>query len=606
MGRSITQEKTFNVEDLGKRVGHRRFGRGRFAAAVSFFCPFLGILFGILTNAASAASIVQPQAVSKIEKPNRSAITFDSVALDRSRELIPMRTSLKGISESAIVEYLQDHPESLRHDLASIIRELNAQPKNRDTTKHVRLIPPSGQSGYEDLRIFVSHSYRAGEKLLPASNLIQVLKDAIQSATTEIALNVYEFDLEEIASELVKVHKEKKIAIRVGVDKKPLKSKPLQQALVDRMREGGIDVTEVDSSKINHQKMIAIDWSDPKLSHVVFSSGNFTHSCLDPLGDLPTIKPHPEKSIPNANHIITMKSWIAANLINHEITKTFSKALHLRGGTFPTTGAYQITGPGVNPQTLEAYPENSFIIAFTPGGGYRAVNRNILAHLIEKSEGPIRMTQFAYSSKDVAAALLKRAERDLQATGKFDFVGVGDTPFAMQGWSQFLKMSGMKRVVEGKGPSKVTTYQEDELNPWKKSLTKKQLTELRKNIFIAPYAYGKSMVKVGGQSLEVTAKIHHKIMSMGNFAVIGTSFNFSESAEKNNEQLLVFNDAKMADVVRGITARLVEQSPRTVFEEALRRTTRAKKTNKEITMDGDRLTDHELDDEEISPADATL
>jgi phosphatidylserine/phosphatidylglycerophosphate/cardiolipin synthase-like enzyme len=423
--------------------------------------------------------------------------------------------------------------------------------------------------------------------------------------------------------------KERKIAVRVGVDQKPLHDpktpKPAQTLVVKRLRDAGIDVTEVDSTGINHQKMIAIDWSEPNLARAVFSSGNFTHSCLDPRGDLQkvpaTFLHSASQSIPNANHVITMKSWLAANLINHEITKVTTKDLHLRGRSFPTSGAYQITGPGVDPQTLEAYPENSFIIAFTPGGGNRLVNKNILAHLITKSEGPVRMTQFAYSSKEVATALLHRAERDVQANGKFDFKSVGDTPFAMQGWSQFLKMSGYKRVSEGKGKSKVTRFIEDSENPWKKSFTTEQLNEIRKNVRIAPRVYGNSHVKIEGTDFEVSAKIHHKIMSMGNFAVIGTSFNFSESAEGNNEQVLVFNDPKMAAVVRGITEQLASESPRSVAEEAKARNERrgnrgkllAFKKSEEIAgaksavaLDQNGAVDDDArEDEELSPLKAT-
>lgn len=594
---------------------HRRFETDRYIIA-AFLSVVLTYAF-FAANAALAADLkTQVKTEGKV------------LAFDRARDLIKKKKFLKGRTESSIVEYFQEHPESLKHDLETIVREINAQPKVLDTTKHVRLLPPAGRSGFEDLRIYVSHDYSLGEVRVSAANLVQVLIDSVRLAKKEIALNVYEFELLELANELIKARQERNVLVRVGVDAKPLATKPAQRAIVEKLRAGGVLVTEVNSTKINHQKMIAIDWSDPTLARAIFSSGNFTYSCLDPRGDLHARLPETEtndtpgdvRAIPNANHIITMKSWLAANLIHHEITKTLSPELRLRGRSFPTSGAYQITGPGVDPQTFEAYPQNSFIIAFTPGGGNRDVNKNVLAHLLAKSEGPVRMTQFAFSSQDIAAALLNRAERDIQATGKFDFQSVGDTPFALQHWSQFLKMSGMKRLSEGKGRQKKVTFSEDRENPWVKRLSQEQLAALRGSIRVAPTSYGKTRVWLAGASHEVTAKIHHKIMSMGDFAVVGTSFNFSEGAENNNEQVLVFNDPKMAAVVRGITAELANKSPRSVFEEAESRTERAKqmmqKTKRPLKLvDGKSLEPKLLEakslpepdpDNDVLPADAVL
>lgn len=557
---------------------------------------------------------------SNASSPKRAPASFDAADLERSREILKYmqdnagttksgrKKKIKAMPESAMVEYFQEHPESLKLDLDRLVQELNDRPSVIDPTKHVRLVPPAGKSGYEDLHVFVSHPYRIGEKRMPADNLAQVWIDFIRQAKKELVMNVFEFDFDDIADELIKAHG-RKVAIRVGLDARVLKGNARDRELADRMKAAGLTVVEVDAAGLNHQKMVAIDWSSPDQARVLFSSGNLTHSCLDPVGDLYAVAKDAAgkaliaksaiantRGIPNANHVLTMKSWLAANLVNHELTKTFSTELGLRGSSYPTTGAYQITGPGVNPQTLEAYPVNSFIIAFTPGGAYRDVNRNLLAYLLKKTTGPVRMVQFAYSAKDVSQALLERAERDLQASGKFDFLSVGDTPFAMQKWSQFLKMSGYTR--EGSVAKKNLKFSIDPENPWVKSLTADQLTALRKNIRVAPLAYGKTNVNLNGTNYEVTAKIHHKLMSMGDFAVIGTSFNFSESAEKNNEQFLAFHDPKLAAIVQGITAELAAQSPRSVAEEAERR-------NARFAASSDTKTQEEGDDEADSNAAAS-
>jgi hypothetical protein len=76
---------------------------------------------------------------------------------------------------------------------------------------------------------------------------------------------------------------------------------------------------------------------------------------------------------------------------------------------------------------------------------------------------------------------------------------------------------------------------------------------------------------VNGKKTKVNAKIHHKIIATENFAIVGTSFNFSEGAESNNEQILVFRDRKLADAVDGMVKYMVENSPGTVVQEAERR-----------------------------------
>ncbi len=323
----------------------------------------------------------------------------------------------------------------------------------------------------------------------------------------------------------------------------------------------------MNSVGLNHQKMAAIDWTDPVKARALFSSGNLTQSCLHPLGDLKHLNPVPKESIPNANHVLTMKSWLLANLIQHELSKTFDASMPLRGSQYPLNGAYQVTGPGVPPETLEAYPKSSVIVTFTPGGGYRNVNKNILARLLQQTSGPVRMIQFAYSADAVSEALRERAQREFRETGRFDFWSIGDTPFAMQGWSQFLKMSGLKLVKDETS----RRYEEDPESSWAQSFDRRQFQSIRARVRIAPRAYGNRNMKIDGKAYHVSAKIHHKIMTTGPYAVIGTSFNFSHGAETNNEQILVFHDPELVEHVNGMAMWLRRESPRSVFQEAQRR-----------------------------------
>ncbi len=483
--------------------------------------------------------------------------------------------------ETDLIRFLDQWPEKVIETKADLLKELQQESSNHDATKHVRLIPPAGQPGYSELKAFVSHPYYLGDALQPASNLIQVWRDFIQGARKELILNVFDFDLEEVAQDLVELRK-KGVSVRVGIDANVIAARPEVKKVHDLLKNGGVEVTAVNPVSLNHQKVSARDWSDPSIAAALLSSGNLTHSCLDPEGDLHGIADRPKESVPNANHVLTMKSWLLANLLFHELSKTLGPSLHLRGSQYPLTGAYQITGPGVDPATLEAYPEPSFIVTFTPGGGFGKANESILAQVIKQGKGPIRLVQFAYSSGPVADALLERAEADLQSHKDFDFQGVGDTPFAMQFWSQFLKMSGLKRMQTEGDKSR---YAEDPESPWSKRIAPKDLARIRESVHIAPPVYGNHKVKLDGKSVDVTAKIHHKLMSVGSTAVVGTSFNFSQGAENNNEQIAVFTDRELAKLVEGIARWLIEGSPRTVFEESERR---------------NRLNAAEADDEAVS------
>lgn len=521
-----------------------------------------------------ASRSVQPTRVAvRVEHESSTADIFkvarDVLRFKKDDATLSKRSKKKPqFIESQAIELLQDHPELLKKPLDQLVAEIDRREVQPDPTKHVRLLPPIGQSGYEDIKVYFSHPLIEAGVLRPADNLVSVWRDFLLQAKLEIVLNVFDFDLLEIADVLV-AKAQAGVSVRVGIDRNVIAERFEVKRVYDRLVSGGVKVVQVDSMRLNHQKMVAIDWTQPTIARALFSSGNLTQSCLGPEGDLKDIPEalRPKESIPNANHVITMKSWLASNLINHELSKTFDQSLGLRGASYPMTGAYQITGPGVPPETFEAYPEPSFIITFTPGGGYRDVGKNILARVIEKSSGPIRMIQFAYSAPAVSRALLAKATDAYRTSGNFDFYSVGDTPFAMQSWSQFLKMSGYRRIKK----NRVTQFVVDEKSPWVQALRSEQIQDLRSRVHIAPFPYGDRQVKVGGESKKVNSKVHHKILAAGDYVVMGTSFNFSKGAEVNNEQILVFRSHELALKVDGAIKYLLSSNPSSVAAEAERR-----------------------------------
>lgn len=505
-----------------------------------------------------------------------------------------IRKKFKDLPETALIEYLQSHPqlltaqekpqekpqdqrEQIHQNLLKALSEAAKQPN--DPSKHTRLIPPKGRFGYEDLKLYVSHPYfyreddKKKQKTIAADNLVTVWNDFLASATQSIVLNIYDFDLENIAQTLINQGK-KGLSVRIGIDAKVIQNRPEVKKIYDNLKSSGVvQVTPVNSIGLNHQKMAAIDFDSPEKARVLFSSGNLTQSCLDPEGDLKGENPLPEDSIPNANHVLTLKSWLLAQLINHELTKTLDPGFQLRGAQYPITGAYQVTGPGIiDPANLlsEPRPVHSVILTFTPGGGLKAVNTNLIARLIAETKGPIRMIQFAFSSDVVGEALAAKAQESYLNKKPFDFLGVGDTPFAMQAWSEFLRLSGWKLIKDPETSKKF--YQEDNETIGAKTLSAEQWADLRSKIFVGPRRYRTHTIKgPDGRSREVSAKIHHKILAIGDFAILGSSFNFSANAEHNNEQILIFHEPDLARRVDGMTRWLTQQSGRTVNDEALRR-----------------------------------
>jgi hypothetical protein len=484
-----------------------------------------------------------------------------------------------------IKRHTSQHPGEIESDRVRILQELQ-NPGIHSPKKHTRLMPPKGYPGYSDLRITVSHPYFEQGQLTLPGDLIAEWSNFFKRAKKKIVVNVFEFDLKEVADVLIEKRKQG-LEVRVGIDDdsidKPLNDRhrvPLAKAKGDRttadyLRAGGVDVYPVDSVGLNHQKMAAIDWDTPENSWVLFSSGNLTRSCLDRDGDLAGLGPErPGTSVPNANHVIWMRSFVLANLVNYELSKTLSHDSPLRGAEYPSSGSYQVTGPGVDPNTLEAYPSPSLVISFSPGGGIRNINQNIVADLIENSEGPLRLVQFAFASPEVGNAVMYRARREFDRQKKFDFIGVGDTPFAMQKWSQFLRISSLRKTVLAK---KRYWFDEDTESDFYTNFSAAERSQLREAVFIAPKEYASFKKKIDGKGYEWNAKLHHKILSSGEFAILGTSFNLSASAERNNEQILIFKDPYLVDAVDGIARYLSEKSKVTVYQEAQRRNEVSKK-----------------------------
>lgn len=453
--------------------------------------------------------------------------------------------------------------------LISKLSDEKLRAKFRKQNNPLEAFEVSDIDGYSDVQTYVNHARKINGKIIPADNLKNVFIDQIKLAQKEIAINVFDFDLEDVADELIKAH-QKGIAVKIGIDKSVINARVEVQKIFTKLKQSGIFVHAVDSVGLNHQKMMSIDWTIPGEGKVVFSSGNLTQSCIGPEGDLKNIPPEmrPKYSIPNANNMITLKSDILSSIVAHEISKTIDPEFQFRGEQYPLGGVYKVWSGPTNLGDKRPY----IMLAFSPNGALDGINKNFISQAIERTSGEVKMAQFAFSSKTIDEALLKRASLETKANGKFDFKSVGDTPFAMQFWSIFLKMSGLERIPnEDKTPAPYTVIQDSE---WKNILGESEFLRLREMIKIAPSIFGKHSVEYQGARYDATSKIHHKFLITGNDeskVVVTGSFNFSTGAESNQEYILLTNDDRITTSLEAAFDSLHASSRKAVYQEAERR-----------------------------------
>jgi hypothetical protein len=415
----------------------------------------------------------------------------------------------------------------------------------------------TGGPSLSGLTLDFSHDYEFEGKVVKASDLRKIWIKFINAAKKEIVLNVFDFDLMEVADALIAQSK-KGLHVRVGIDDKVIDHRPEVKAVYNKLKKGGVKVFAVDSPGLNHQKMSARDWSLGKDAAVLLSSGNLTKSGIHPDGDLAGSDEIPEVSKPNANHTLVFQSELIAQLINHELTKTLDMGLRGRS-EYPLSGAYKFMGRKIS--GVDFIP--SLTMAFTPSGGLNNMNEMVNARLIRYAPGPISIAMFALSSEIYADALFERFKADKEAGIKTELIMVGDKPFALMDWSVFLEISGLEvvRGVDADG-NKTKTYIEKVDNRWRDLLGEKEYKELLTNILVAGKLYGMHHITSGvtGESLEASVKLHHKLTVVGDFATAGSSLNGSKNALGNVEQMGILHFPRIAKIFHAAIASLAKDS----------------------------------------------
>lgn len=545
----------------------------------------------------------------------------DFLAINEQRQVeMGWPAKAKGLSESQLVYLLSTKPrfaimanqylelvnpaevdlpkiEKLRMQMRDELNELLQKDQAwkddvrrfADPTLPLNISRPKNQPGYTSIDFYVNHPHvedgnNPDSKLLPGDDLKKVVLDFIGEAKKEVWYNVFDFDLKDVADALV-VANQRGVSVTGGIDNETIDTRPEVKAIFDYLnsvKSPTLQTMAVDSVGLNHMKVIVRDPGGPN-SATLFLSGNFTQSCIGPEGDLVKVPmlDRPKSSIPNANHAILLKGDLPAVIGRHHLRKILVD--RLRGKSdFPINGAYRVIGGQSEVDKIA----NWVTISFSPNGGMGNVNGDILRQFILSTRGPLRALLFAFSSPNLVEAIEKRAANEAAATGevgrfKFDFAAVGDTPFAMRDWSGLLQLSGLQQDKTTKTYSTVNDYS-------LRAVTgPENFSVLQSQIRTAPAEYAMKAMTIGGESVDISAKLHHKvwIAPQNHVAVLGTSFNPSDNAESNNEQVVIVRDEKLSEKAMGMFYGLYNRSKGSVVNIADRRNSRLEPNDDERKED---------------------
>lgn len=481
--------------------------------------------------------------------------------------------SKKGVPVSVVKKWITSFSTLLKdQEIAEKFKKLN------DPTHAMRLEWPDGKPGYTNQKIYTTHGRMVDGKLTPSDDLVMAVREFIQGAKKEGMFNVFDFDLMSVADELI-ASADRGVKWTGGIYSKNIDTRPEVKAVFDKLKaHKNITMVSVDSVGLNHQKLIVRDWNDEKLAASLLSSGNFTQSCIGPEGDLVCVPADKRdktsaESVPNANHLVTMDGYLPAQVVANKLTQTL--VYGLRGNDYPLGGAFRIFGP----KPAGAADAPYIVLSFAPRGTLGDIGRDMIRRLIVETRGPLRIMVFAFSSKTVRDAIVERARLEKAEGRTFDLKIVGDTPFTMRDYSVPLALAGL--MVAEKGDKK--QYVESDDNGLREALGKEAYEKILPFLRIAPHAYGEH-VTAGGQKFN--AKLHHKVVISGLTAMLGTSFNPSDNAEHNNEQILITDDPVLLEAIGQAFEALFAQSPRSIREEAVRRNERNEVDSDSIDGDG--------------------
>ena len=503
-------------------------------------------------NSLTPLQLAPPQSgLTEDPKKRKRLLTTTQVLfiLDHTREFWPRLNEYvsKVTDENAEQPEVKKYRAALIAEVSAAVAEkqLDAKLAPLNSPAQPLVMRIKGQpDSYSGLSIFVnqpslSDPSNENSALIAGDDLRQVLVDFIDSAKKEIYGNFFENNLPEVSAALLRA-KKRGVKVLWGMDKNTTQLAPENIAFLELMQAHESDTFKavlVDPVGLNHQKMVVKDPQEANAA-LLQSSGNNTQSCIGPEGDMKNFPVRDPRSIPNANHTLVIKGQLPALVGEFQLRKNL---LHgIRGEkSFPIDGSYMLPGP-----VARATGNPNFVIlAYSPNGGMGDVNKSLLVPVIRRTTGRLWTMQFAFSSPDVVEAI---SQRILDSQGSLDFRSFGDPPFAMQPWSGFLRLSGLLR-------SETKVYSQDAASPLVLGLKPERLAELRSKIRINRKMFGEYHLRVNGEAVKVTAKQHHKVWVFpdDDMSIVGTSFNVSDGAETNQENLALVRDPNVTNRIGG-------------------------------------------------------
>jgi hypothetical protein len=477
-------------------------------------------------------------------------------------------------------------------DFASNPKMIRKIRNHGDAGRPLVIVDRQSRVGYKKINFFVNHPRKIDLKkgnvksnLIPADDLKLAFLNIINSAQSgdQLSYNFYDFDLMEIAEALIKAG-QRGVKVIGGLDSGVIVEKEQTRLVYERLKQfesPQFVIEAIDSVGLNHQKIISLIATDAERSRTLLSSGNPTQSCIGKEGDLKNFPEalRPPQSIPNPNHLIVIEGDLPARIAAADVNKTVVYKLRGQSG-YPVGGAYQVAGQWDKLANFREY----IIMAFSPNGGRGDINRDIYTDFINFSKGPLIGGFFSFSSPELSDHYLKKMIADIRkqkAVGKpiTQFSPfIGDAQFAMRSFSVLLRLSG-KRLVEfdPNDPFKPTQPQEpvapEAFKPEAKSttdtvkiyidspndplidelkslLTANEWKEWQDSIRITPQWFAEKHFKLDGVGYKNLVKFHHKVIIdlITSISNAGSSINFSNAGEANQEQITIIRSREVSAV----------------------------------------------------------
>jgi competence ComEA-like helix-hairpin-helix protein len=400
---------------------------------------------------------------------------------------------------------------------------------------------PSPLPQQNDLQVYFNHNLAKGAEYQEpyrnirrnGDNLEQIIIDRINSAKTSIDIAVQEFNLPQVALALAERHKAG-IKIRVIVEhnyRRPLSTLTVTEVaklddrtrskyeqffkFVDRNFDGKLSLTEINErdaivilqnagipiiddtenkskgSGLMHHKFMVVDGKI-----VITGSANWTTS--DVHGDIDNLATRG-----NTNNLLAIDSSELARIFTEEFNLMWGDGM---GGK--ADSKFGLNKPAREPQTIQI-GSSTITVNFSPiseksTGSYSS--NNLIVQALDRAQKKIDLALFVFSDRNIASELESQHQQQV------DIRALIDREFAFRDYSKALDMLGVSI-------SNNCRYHPDS-NPWQNAIQ-----------------------NVGTASLPLGDKLHHKFAIIDNKTIITGSHNWSDAADRLNDEVLLIIDS---------------------------------------------------------------